>query len=42
MFTHHVDISQVFVQGELLPGDGHDGNVYISSLPGYEEYFRYM
>ena len=22
MFTDHVDISQAFVQGELLPGDG--------------------
>ena len=37
MFTDHVDISQAFVQGELLPGDGHNGNVYISSPPGYEE-----
>ena len=37
MFTDHVDISQAFVQGELLPGDGHNGKVYISSLPGYDE-----
>jgi len=37
MFTDHVDISQAFVQGELLPGDGHNGNVFISSPPGYEE-----
>jgi len=37
MFTDHVDISQAFVQGELLPGDGHNGNVYISATPGYEE-----
>jgi len=37
MFTDHVDISQAFVQGELLPGDGHNGNVYISAPPGYEE-----
>jgi len=37
MFTDHVDISQAFVQGELLPGDGHNGNVYKSSPPGYEE-----
>ena len=37
MFTHHVDISQAFVQGELLPGDGHNGKVYISSPPGYDE-----
>ena len=36
-FTDHVDISQAFVQGELLPGDGHNGNVYISAPPGYEE-----
>ena len=39
MFTDHVDISQAFVQGELLPRDGHNGNVYISSSPGYEEDF---
>jgi len=32
MFTDHVDISQAFVQGELLAGDGHNGKVYISSL----------
>ena len=29
MFTDHVDISQAFVQGELLPGDGHNDKVYI-------------
>ena len=39
----HVDISQAFVKGvkgvkgELLPGDRHNKNVYISSPPGYEE-----
>ena len=37
MFTDHVDISQAFVQRELLLGDGHNGNVFISSPPGYEE-----
>ena len=42
MYTDHVDISQAFVQGELLPGDGHNGNVYISSPPGYEEDPRYI
>jgi hypothetical protein len=31
MFTDHVDISQVFVQGDLLPGDGYNGKVYISA-----------
>ena len=30
MFTDYVDISQAFVQGELLPGEGHNGNVYLS------------
>ena len=25
------------MQGELLPGDGHNGKVYISDPPGYEE-----
>jgi len=37
MFTDHVNISQAFVQGELLPGEGHDGKMYISSPPGYDE-----
>ena len=39
MFTDHFDISQAFIQGELLPGDGHDCKVYISesSPPGYDE-----
>jgi len=31
MFTDRVDISHAFVQGELLPGDGHNCKVYISS-----------
>jgi len=31
MVTDHDDISQAFVQGELLPGDGHNGNVYFLS-----------
>ena len=29
MLCDHVDISQAFVQGDLLPGDGHNGKVYI-------------
>jgi len=37
MFTDHVDISQAFVQGELLPRDGHNGKVHIFSPPGYDE-----
>jgi len=37
MFTDHVDISQAFVQGELLPGDGHNGKVHIFSPPEYDE-----
>jgi hypothetical protein len=31
MFTDHVDISQAFVQGDLLTGDDHNGKVYISA-----------
>ena len=27
MFTDHVDISQTFVQRELVPRDGHNGKV---------------
>ena len=41
-FTDHVDISQAFVQGDLLPGDGHNGNVYISSPPGHDQYPSYV
>jgi len=36
MFMDHVNGSQAFVQGELLPGDGHNGKVYIFSPPGYD------
>jgi len=42
MFTDHVDISQALVQGELLPGDCHNGNVCISPPLGYEEHSRYI
>ena len=34
MHCDHVDISQAFVQGDLLPGDGYNGKVYISAPPG--------
>ena len=37
MHLASVDISQAFVQGELLPGDGYNGKVYISAPPGYDE-----
>ena len=37
MHLASVDISQAFVQGELLPGDGYNGKVYISTPPGYDE-----
>ena len=37
MFTDHVDISQAFTQGDLQPGDGYMGNLYISAPPGYPE-----
>jgi len=42
MFTNHVNVSQAFVQGELLPGDGHNGKVHISSPPGYDEHPLYV
>jgi len=42
LFTVHVDTSQAFVQGELLLGDDHNGKVYISSPPGYDEDPLYM
>jgi len=37
VFTDHVDFFKTFVQGQLLPGDSHNGKVYISSQPGYDE-----
>jgi len=37
IFTDHVDTSQVFVLGELLPGDCHNGKMNILSPPGYDE-----
>jgi len=42
MFTDHVHISQAFVQGELLPGDGHKRKGYSFSLLGCEEDSRYI
>jgi len=33
MHCDHVDISQAFVQGDLHPGDGHNGKVYIFAPP---------
>jgi len=37
MFTDHVNVSQILVPKELLPGDGHNDTVYISASPGYEK-----
>jgi hypothetical protein len=37
MFTDHVDISQAFTQGDLQPGDGYMGNLYICTPPGFPE-----
>jgi hypothetical protein len=37
MFCDHVDITQAFVQGDLLPGDGFNGKVSISPPPGFTE-----
>ena len=37
MFTDHIDISQAFIQGELLPGDGNNGKGSVYSPPGYDE-----
>ena len=36
MYTDHVDISQAFTQGDLQPGDGYMGNLYISAPPGWD------
>jgi len=37
-----VDMSRAFVQGDLLPGDGHNGNAYSLSPPGYGEESCYI
>jgi len=29
LFTDHVDTFEAFVQGELLPGDGHNGCIFL-------------
>ena len=42
MFTDHVSITQACVQSELLPGDGHNGNVYISAPSRYDEDSLYV
>jgi hypothetical protein len=42
MYCGHVYISQAFVQGDLLPGDGHNGKVYISAPPGFDEDPNYV
>jgi len=41
MLTEQIDIFQAF-QSELLPGNAHNRNVYISSPPGYEEDSRFI
>ena len=42
MHCDHVDTNQAFVQGDLLPGDGHHGKVYISAPPGFDEDPNYV
>jgi hypothetical protein len=42
MHCDHVDISQAFVQGDLLPGDGYNRKVYISAPPGFDEDTNYV
>jgi len=42
MFTDHVDISQAFVQGELLPGNSFNGNVDVLCQLDYEADSRHI
>jgi len=37
MLIDHVDISQAFLQGDMLEEEGSEGNIYISPPPGYGE-----
>jgi len=38
----HVDISQVFLQGDLLEEEGFEGDVFISPPPGYGEDAKFV
>jgi len=42
MLIDHVDISQAFLQGDMLEEEGFEGAVYISPPPGYGEDAKYV
>ena len=42
MLIDHVDISQAFLQGDMLEEEGFEGDVYISPPPGYGEDAKYV
>jgi len=42
MLIDHVDISQAFLQGDLLEEEGFEGDVFISPPPGYGEDAKYV
>jgi hypothetical protein len=42
MHCEHIHISQAFVHGDFLPGDGYNGKVYISPPPGLDEDPNYV
>ena len=42
MLIDHVDISQAFLQGDMLEEEGSEGNIYISPPPGYGEDAKYV
>ena len=42
MLIDHVDISQAFLQGDLLEEKGFERDVFISPPPGYGEYAKYV
>jgi len=42
MYTDQVNISQAFVQGELLPGDSHNGKAHIFAPLGYDKDHLYV
>jgi len=42
MLIDHVDISQAFLQGDMLEEEGFEGDVFISPPPGYGEDAKYV
>jgi len=42
MLIDHVDISQAFLQGDMLEEEGSEGDVFISPPPGFSGDAKYV